>query len=51
MLDFYEENSIDLAKPKLFNPQQDQQLLVVCHPSELIIELLFVLSKIVNELN
>jgi hypothetical protein len=50
LLTFYERNNMEPNKPKLFS-QQDQQLLIVCSPSELLVELLFVLCRVVNELN
>lgn len=33
VLNFYKQNYIEPNKPKTFNPQHDQQLLVACYPT------------------
>lgn len=50
VLNFYNKNHIEPNKPKTFSSQYDQQLLIACYPSELIVEMLFVLRKVVSEL-
>ena len=45
---FFERSFSEPNRAKLFNPQSDPQLLLVCNPSELMIEMLFILTKIIN---
>ncbi len=50
LLNFYKQNYLEPNKPKTFNPQHDQQLLIACYPSELVVEMLLVLRKVVADL-
>ena len=48
LMKFFERSFPEPNRAKLFNPQSDPQLLLVCNPSELMIEMLFILTKIIN---
>lgn len=47
---FYLDNNLDPNKPKMFNPEHDNKLLISCYPTELTVEILATMSKIVAEL-
>jgi hypothetical protein len=50
VVNFYHINNLDPTKPKMFNPEHDAKLLISCYPTELTVEILATMSKIVAEL-
>ena len=48
LLNFYRQNYIEPNKPKVFNAEHDQKMIIACYPNELIAEVLIILRKIVE---
>lgn len=50
VINFYKNNYLDPSKPKTFNPEHDKKLLISCYPNELVVEIIVLMRKIVQEL-
>lgn len=37
LINFYQQRNIDITKPKMFNIEHDDQLLISCYPSEIVV--------------